>query len=183
MTGIHLETEYVPVNCGPSDSGGCGTPFAMTRSFYDEMKRTGATWHCPRGHARVYRRGKSDEQKLAEAKAREIALQDQLAAAVREAEVVRASLLRDRARFANGVCPCCNRSFENVRRHMRGQHPDYDVTKLDTEMPKMFACSCGRKFESLRGLRTHQGHQRPARLGGCDLGLVAAPDEGLASPP
>lgn len=28
-------------------------------------------------------------------------------------------------RIAAGVCPCCNRSFQNVARHMAGQHPDF----------------------------------------------------------
>lgn len=28
-------------------------------------------------------------------------------------------------RVANGVCPCCNRHFENLERHMKGQHPDF----------------------------------------------------------
>src|ERR1044071_1302400 len=52
-------------------------------------------------------------QKLRDAEARETALRDQLEAAAREAETVRAVLLRDRHRFANGVCPCCNRSFDH----------------------------------------------------------------------
>lgn len=28
-------------------------------------------------------------------------------------------------RIANGVCPCCKRSFTNLRRHMMSKHPDY----------------------------------------------------------
>ena len=28
-------------------------------------------------------------------------------------------------RIGNGVCPCCNRTFKNLARHMQGQHPDY----------------------------------------------------------
>ena len=31
--------------------------------------------------------------------------------------------------MANGVCPCCNRSFENLRNHMHTQHPDYGQEK------------------------------------------------------
>jgi hypothetical protein len=27
---------------------------------------------------------------------------------------------------ANGVCPCCNRTFQNLARHMAGKHPDYE---------------------------------------------------------
>jgi hypothetical protein len=38
---------------------------------------------------------------------------------------------RIKARIAAGVCPSCNRSFKDVRRHMTSQHPDYVETKGD----------------------------------------------------
>jgi hypothetical protein len=25
----------------------------------------------------------------------------------------------------HGVCPCCKRTFENLARHMKGQHPTF----------------------------------------------------------
>lgn len=28
-------------------------------------------------------------------------------------------------RVSKGVCPCCNRSFENLKNHMESQHPEY----------------------------------------------------------
>lgn len=28
-------------------------------------------------------------------------------------------------RVKNGVCPCCTRSFHNLREHMKTQHPDF----------------------------------------------------------
>lgn len=31
-----------------------------------------------------------------------------------------------RRRHAAGVCPCCGRSFKQLRQHMASQHPDYD---------------------------------------------------------
>lgn len=151
-------TEYVVINCGHSGNG-CGISFAVTREFYDHVKGIGACWHCPNGHSRIFT-GPSEKQQLREAKVRETALQDQLSAAIRDAEQTRVALLRDRARFAAGVCPCCNRSFENVRRHMLGQHPEYDVSRVSRAVPKAFKCSCGGRFDTLRGLRTHQGHQR-----------------------
>lgn len=155
---ILLQNEYVTVNCG-HENGGCGVEFAMTRDYYNVTKRTGRTWYCPNGHGRAWT-GKTDSEKLADSQAREVALRDQVDAAVREAERVRGALLRDRQRFANGVCPCCNRSFENVRRHMENKHPDYDVTKVHAERSVKFGCECGRSFDSLRGLRIHQGSQR-----------------------
>lgn len=138
----------------------CGTLFAMTEDLWNRCQHDHSkSFYCPNGHGMVFT-GKSDREKLKEAQARETALRDQLDAAVHEAEHVRQALLRDRQRFANGVCPCCNRSFENVRRHMASQHPDYDATRVTQTGTVTFRCSCGRSFESLRGLRTHQGHQR-----------------------
>lgn len=153
------ETEFVVVNCGPADSGGCGMAFAMSRAFYDETKRTGTGWHCPRGHTRIWA-GMSVEQELKAAKAQTVHLADQLAAAIRDAEASRQALLRDRERFANGVCPCCHRSFQNVRRHMETKHPDM-VTKMADRMRRpRYACSCGHRFDSYHGLRVHQGRSR-----------------------
>lgn len=30
-------------------------------------------------------------------------------------------------RIAKGVCPCCQRSFQNLKRHMESQHPDFST--------------------------------------------------------
>lgn len=136
----------------------CGVLFAMTSDYRNNRRRKRDTFFCPNGHSQHYV-GKTDTEKLKEAQARETALRDQLAAATRDAELTRVALLRDRARFAAGACPCCNRTFENVRRHMSTQHPDYDVTRIAKKGVK-FECSCGASFETLRGLRTHQGHMR-----------------------
>lgn len=135
----------------------CGAVFAMTSEFRAARLRDRSSFYCPSGHSMSYI-GKTDAQKLKEATARETALLDQLSAAVRDAEDARVALLRDRQRFANGVCPCCNRSFENVRQHMTMKHPEYRA-KLTTA--PTYKCSCGRRFDSFRGLRTHQGWNRP----------------------
>ena len=137
----------------------CGVLFAMTSDFERNKLRDRSDFFCLNGHAQRYI-GETDAQKLEKANAREVALRDQLAASARDAEALRVALLRDRQRFANGVCPCCNRSFENVRRHMQSQHPDYDVARVKAAAIVKFACSCGRSFDTLHGLRIHQVRQR-----------------------
>jgi hypothetical protein len=159
MSTFVMGVEYVQISCGGGDNGRCDISFGMTRTFYDHTKRTGETWYCPKGHPRAWG-GKTTETQLKEATGRELALKDQLSAAIREAEGNRAALMRDRSRFAAGVCPCCTRSFDNVRRHMTSEHPDYDVTRIKHKVAKVYGCSCGSEFESFRGLRTHQGHAR-----------------------
>lgn len=51
------------------------------------------------------------------------------AALLRERESVKAQSTRLRKvkdRVKNGVCPCCNRTFVNLQRHMHTKHPSYD---------------------------------------------------------
>jgi len=156
MASIWLEKEYETVECG---APGCDQHFAMSRRYYDETKRTGQTWYCPRGHPRVWL-GETTEQKLRNAEARERHLADQLQAAEADAEATRQRLIRDRHRFAHGVCPCCNRAFTALARHMRTKHPEYDPTNLRAPT-RGCECSCGRIFDTIQGLRIHQGRARP----------------------
>lgn len=158
---IFIEHEYVAVSCGHESHGPGDFDFAMTRAFYDETRRTGRSWYCPMGHCRAWA-GDTTEQKLRKTQVREVALQDQLRAAIEESEATKSALLRDRARIANGVCPCCSRSFENVRRHVATKHPDYDVSRVRSA-PKKFRCGCGMAFDTYRGLRVHQGWARRGR--------------------
>lgn len=137
---------------------GCAVTFGLDIGHYRLLHRSHDWFYCPNGHAQHYT-GKSDEEKLREAEARENALRDQLQAATREREIAQQTILRERARFANGVCPCCNRSFQNVRRHMESEHPDYKTSNLTK--PPRYQCGCGMRFETWHGLRTHQGRVRP----------------------
>lgn len=156
MSTFVMGVEYVQVSCGGGDNGRCDLQFAMTEEFYRTTKCTGQTWYCPKGHGRVWG-GATTETQLADAKAREVALQDQLSAAIRDAEAARVELLRIHARIANGVCPCCQRSFDNVRRHIASKHPDFATPST---VVKKYRCSCGRRFETFAGLRIHQGRSR-----------------------
>lgn len=89
-------------------------------------------WYCPNGHRQHYP-GKSDEQKqreraqFAEQRARRVEEErDSLKYSVRAQKAAKTRL---KNRIKNGICPCCNRSFANLKRHMDGQHPDYAETK------------------------------------------------------
>lgn len=148
-------TTLVAIDCGV-----CGIPFGVPGNLDRKWREEGTLFYCPNGHHIGYSTTENAKlRKQVEAgAARQRHLEDQLQATAQEAERVRVALLRDRHRFANGVCPCCNRSFPDVARHVATKHPDYDVTKVDKRV--VFKCSCGRSFGSLRGLRTHQGRNR-----------------------
>lgn len=138
----------------------CGVLFAMVEDLYDHRLKDGKSFYCPNGHSQAYTQGKSDAQKLREAQIRETALQDQLSAAIRETESANSELLRIRSRIAVGVCPCCNRSFSNVRAHISTQHPELAAEASKARQQPAYRCSCGRRFDTWRGLRVHQGSQR-----------------------
>lgn len=111
--------------------GECGVPYAMPVALDDWNKKSpDRTFFCPNGHARHYA-GKSDEQKLREAKealARERASHGQTAASLKaqRGATTRAKNERDRikSRVAHGVCPCCNRTFKQLSAHMQRKHPE-----------------------------------------------------------
>lgn len=106
----------------------CGMMFAVTLDFQRRRKDDHRSFYCPAGHQQHYQ-GATEAQRLK----RELERKDaELTAARNRAN--RASAERDsvakahrkmRTRVANGVCPCCNRSFENLRNHMHSQHPEY----------------------------------------------------------
>lgn len=119
----------------------CGIQMAIPSDLYDYAQRKGSTVYCPLGHTFVYGDTRYDQLKreAEEARAlkenaeralvRERARVDQARAEAqhekRRAAAARGQLTKTKKRVANGVCPCCNRSFANVKRHMDTQHPEY----------------------------------------------------------
>lgn len=156
--GTEITVQLQPMTCGVSN---CGVPFAISQTLYDKAQADHGIWfYCPNGH-NIHFLGKSMKDELREAETRATALRDQLEAAAREAETVRAALIRDRLRFADGLCPCCDKRFDDVRLHMKSDHPDYDASKIVRhQRPPKIQCTCGREFSSLGGLHRHQNAQR-----------------------
>lgn len=117
----------------------CGIHFGLPDALYRSLCRSHNFFFCPNGHEQHFI-GESEEEKL----------KKQVKAYKQEAEWNRERADRnwkraeaaDRSRAAHqgvatkrkkehdrmknrvqhGVCPCCNRSFQNLRRHMETQH-------------------------------------------------------------
>lgn len=110
----------------------CGTPMFITKDMNDRFIRTHEGFYCINGHRQSYI-GERTEDKLkrqlkAETERREFA--------ERQAEQERhrtrgqkAANTRIKNRIKNGACPCCNRTFQNLHRHMQNQHPEYAASK------------------------------------------------------
>lgn len=106
----------------------CGIAFAMTADFQRRRVNDHASFYCPAGHGNAYT-GPNEAQKLRDDLARTTELLES-ARAHAQAEKSRRrhsekAHKRMRVRVMNGVCPCCNRTFQNLLNHMRTEHPDY----------------------------------------------------------
>jgi hypothetical protein len=135
---ITVEQELVTEECSQ-----CGILFAMTTDFQRKMRQhPGTGFYCPAGHCLQYT-GKSDAQKLreqleeerrqrqrAEQRVAEWADDAREAREQAEHERRRANGYKGRAariskRAKAGVCPCCNRHFVALERHMATKHPTF----------------------------------------------------------
>jgi len=84
--------------------------------------------YCPLGHAWIPTgkgQAQIERERRDRAEARAKAIQDQLDAETRSHAATKGQLTKAKRRIGKGVCPCCNRHFANVERHMSTQHPDY----------------------------------------------------------
>lgn len=120
-------TTYEAVSCYK-----CGAQFALSSQFYTDRSADRGTWYCPNGHGQHFI-GQTEAERLKAAldASRRIAhnervrreMADRSRAAMQGVATKRAKQL---ARVAKGVCPCCNRSFADMLKHMAGQHPEFN---------------------------------------------------------
>lgn len=109
----------------------CGTRFGMSQAFFDARKEDKKTWYCPNGHARVFVGESRDDkiQRLTGALDRERtkveAYRKDLDYAKRATKAQGTRLRKLKERVKHGVCPCCQRTFQNLARHMNRQHPGF----------------------------------------------------------
>ncbi len=119
----------------------CGIGFAVPDDFHRRRRADHALFYCPSGHGQHYAQ-KSEAEKLREnlatAKANEafwIQRSEEKARALVSAEhrlrATRGVVTRIKRRVAHGVCPCCQRTFKDLARHMEGQHPDFGKVSHD----------------------------------------------------
>jgi len=96
----------------------------------------GIWYSCAYGHKQYLCEGESEETKLRRERDRlaqrvaewqdEAKQQQELReAAERRTAAARAQVTKIKNRVGHGVCPCCNRTFENIARHMASKHPTF----------------------------------------------------------
>jgi hypothetical protein len=109
---------------------GCGIPFGMTQGFMDMRRNDGEIFYCPNGHSQHY--AHSTKEKLEDMKkALSNAQQDtrwwreEAESKAKSLSATKGQVTRIKNRIAKGICPCCNRQFLDLNRHMDNQHPEY----------------------------------------------------------
>lgn len=122
-------SQYVTLTYETTSCITCGVVIALPSDFHRQRRIDHKDYYCPNGHGQRYT-GDSLEEQLrkqlaAEMKKREWAEQAQKQAELGEQVAIRsaAAYKGKLKRVANGVCPCCKRSFTNLRRHMATKHP------------------------------------------------------------
>lgn len=122
---MSVTTELTKIQCG-----NCGGVYAISERYRRNKEERGGSWTCP------YCRcgwGYSQESSLlekAERKAkqysnwlaREKAEHDQTKMSLRAQKGAKTKL---KNRISQGICPCCNKRFEDLKNHMLTEHPEF----------------------------------------------------------
>lgn len=112
----------------------CDIPFFLPDYKEEKCLEDGSNFYCPSGHPMVFTDNEVTKLKRElqkEKQRREWAERngENLLKARQKTErtlvATKGHVTRIKNRVGNGVCPCCNRTFQNVKRHMNCKHPDW----------------------------------------------------------
>lgn len=118
----------------------CGVPFAIPNNLKQHFLDSQDEFYCPNGHKQAYVTSTEDRlrKKLTEQEAKNERLcnlvnskNETIGSLERQKSAIKGQVTKIKNRIKNGVCPCCNRTFTNLRNHMKSQHPDYVTGSAD----------------------------------------------------
>ena len=106
----------------------CSAPFGVLETFQSQRKRDGNSFYCPMGHPQIYRdtyKDRIDDAKKETANFRELLRLERIKSKQLSDDILDKTqdMQRLQKRVANGVCPHCHRTFAQLARHMKSQHP------------------------------------------------------------
>lgn len=113
----------------------CGIKHAVPSELRDHQMRchdngrTVPDIYCPLGHCHVpagepkIKQVERERERARNREAARVAERDQAEASARG---YKGAATRARKRAKAGVCPCCNRTFKQLARHMESKHPDFE---------------------------------------------------------
>lgn len=105
----------------------CTVRFAVPDTLMAHRRRHAGSIYCPNGHCIGWSESDADKlRKQLEEKQRELTASKSAEMALRmKCESVEKEMARHKKRSAAGVCPCCTRTFQQLARHMKQKHPNF----------------------------------------------------------
>lgn len=127
----------------------CGIPFGVTETYQARRRDDKQRYYCPSGHGQSYSQSRADrlESELAKERAKSDQLKaesdfhrssnqrtfESLQTAQRSLVATKGVVTRIKNRLMNGTCPCCNRSFDDLRQHIANKHPNFTFEETTPE--------------------------------------------------
>ena len=103
----------------------CGVGFGSPVLSF--RRKDGQSVWCPNGHCQSWNETEAQRlrKELEKTKTEKWKAEEQHRLAVADLHKMEKKLKRERKRTANGVCPCCHRTFIALGRHMKTKHPEF----------------------------------------------------------
>lgn len=123
----NVSIKLMPMECS------CGSIYGISEEKYNYCLETGHHWFCPNGCRRIFcepvnsklrdkieslERQKHNLNEVIDIHKRTI---EQLGYSVRAQKAAKTKIIN---RVKNGICPCCNRTFQNLQNHFKSKHPE-----------------------------------------------------------
>lgn len=113
----------------------CDATITMPREVMVRFRKNHESFYCYRGHGQAFlseskeaklKRQLEEKQRQIDRKQKELEwAREGERSAQRSAAAYRGQVTKIKKRVGNGVCPCCNRTFQDLGRHMKTKHPTY----------------------------------------------------------
>jgi hypothetical protein len=130
QTQVNSSTDLTTIVCGS-----CGGIYAIAERYRHQKHEQGGFWNCPycrcswgfgtSENARLKAQLATKEREVEQERKRKEWAQQEARVTERRRRALKGQITKVKKRIGHGVCPCCNRSFENLRRHMTTKHPAY----------------------------------------------------------
>ncbi len=119
---VHFTTNLTQEECC-----NCSVTFAIPTTMYTRLRQTGGNFYCPNGHSQHYTETENQklQKQIAQERQRREWAESARDVAQKHESAAKGQLTKVKNRVANGACPCCNRTFQNLHRHMKSKHPDF----------------------------------------------------------
>lgn len=139
-TTLNFTIIYTTITCCYKE---CGLSFAVPEEWKKLRQEDHAWFYCPAGHKQHFGGETAQEKRIRELEEREKSLRaenfwlqkdvgierEARQQVQRKLSATKGVLTRTKNRIAKGVCPCCNRTFAHLARHMATKHPEYEQTE------------------------------------------------------